>query len=82
MSKEKSEIEQVYVNLVDTQKKHLDVKQEHIDLLKQRIDLLEQAIAKRDELLKVYEEAMAGTKSALIAKEMMDKAMEERQATS
>lgn len=76
------EIEKVYAELVDTLKKHLDVKQEHIDLLKQRIDLLEQAIAKRDELLKVYEEAMAGTKSALIAKEMMDKAMEERQATS
>ena len=76
------EIEKVYAELVDTLKKHLDVKQEHIDLLKQRIDLFEKAIAQRDELLKIYEQAMAGTESSVIAKEMMDKAMEERQATS
>lgn len=76
------EIEKVYVELVDTLKKHLDVKQEHIDLLKQKIDLLEQAVMKRDELLKIYEIAMAGTESAVTAKEMMDKVMEERQATS
>ena len=71
------EIEKVYVELVDTLKKHLDVKKEHIDLLKQRIEILDEAVAKRDELLKIYEIAMAGTEGQKIAKELMDKAMEE-----
>ncbi len=76
------ELEKIYVELVDTLKKNLDVKQEHIDLLKEHIGLLEQAVAQRDDLLKIYEVAMAGTESAVTAKKMMNKAMEERQATS
>ena len=76
------DLEKIYVELVDTLKKNLDVKQEHIDLLKQKIELLEQAVMQRDDLLKIYEVAMAGTESAVTAKEMMDKAMEERQANS
>ena len=76
------DLEKIYIELVDTLKKNLDVKQEHIDLLKQKIELLEQAVTQRDSLLKIYETAMAGTESAATAKEMMDKAMEERQSTS
>ena len=76
------EIEKTYIELVDTLKKHIDVKEEHIDLLNQRIDILQQSIVQRDNLLKIYEKAMAGTESAVIAKEMMDKVMEERQSTS
>ena len=76
------EIEKVYAELVDTLKKHLDVKQEHINLLKEQIGLLEQAVMQRDDLLKIYERAMAGTESAVTAKEMMDKAIEERKEVS
>ena len=76
------EIEKTYIELVDTLKKHIDVKEEHIDLLNQRIDILQQSIVQRDNLLKIYEKAMAGTESAVTAKQMMDKAMEEHKSSS
>lgn len=76
------ELEKTYVELVDTLKKHLDVKEEHIGLLKQRIEILDDAVARRDDLLKIYEKAMAGTESANIAKKAMDKEMEEHKSTS
>ena len=96
MSEEKSEIEQVYVNLIDTQKRTIDslegtidvleqqvnVQKEHIELLEQKAGLLEQAVMQRDSLLKIYEKAMAGTESSVIAKEMMDKSTEEHKETS
>jgi len=82
MSQEKSELEQVYVELIDTLKKHLDVKDDHIGLLKQRIEILDDAVARRDDLLKIYEKAMAGTESANIAKKAMDKEMEEHKSSS
>ena len=90
------EIEKVYVDLIDSQKRTIDsmqgnidaleqqinVQKEHIDLLEQQTGLLKQIVVQRDELLKIYEKAMAGTESAVIAKEMMDKAMEEHKANS
>ncbi len=68
------EIEKVYVELVDTLKKHPDVKQEHIDILKEQVDLLERRVSARDELIKVYEQVMQEAEVSGTAIDLLNKA--------
>ena len=65
MNEGKSEIEQVYVNLVDTQKKHIDSMQgnihdleEQINVQKEHIKILERSVVGRDQLIKIQEETL------------------------
>ena len=81
--------EKIYVELVDTLKKHIDVMEERVDLMNQHIDvqqehiqMLKDGTAVRDQLLKLYEKAMEGTEAAEIAKEMIKEAKKEVESTS
>ena len=59
------EIEKVYVNLIDTQKKHIDSMEgnihaldEQVNVQKEHIGILERSVAGRDQLIKIQEETL------------------------
>ena len=77
MSREKSEIEKTYEKLIETLKKQNDVLNRHVAIDEERIEILERRVSARDELIKVYEQAMQGTKASEIAVDLLNKVNEE-----
>ena len=77
MSREKSEIEKTYEKLIETLKKQNDVLNRHVAIDEERIEILERRVSARDELIKVYEQAMQGTKVSGTAIDLLNKVNEE-----